>query len=106
MSQASNILNDYIVKLRKCANSNDNDFPKLLKKCEDFLVDWNIKDKKIVVYEIAGDYFYSKKYFDKSILYYQKAFEAYDKVYYDIQLLRILRKMSKIYILLKNLMKV
>lgn len=102
LSQASNILNDYIVKLRKCANSNDNDFPKLLKKCEDFLVDWNIKDKKIVVYEIAGDYFYSKKYFDKSILYYQKAFEAYDKVYYDIQLLRILRKMSKIYILLKK----
>ncbi|PJI08499.1 MULTISPECIES: helix-turn-helix transcriptional regulator [Clostridium] len=102
ISQANKILKDYISKLKKYVNLNDNDFLETLKKCENFLVDWNIKDKKIIVYELAGDYFYSKKYFDKSILYYQKAFEAYDKVCYDIQLLRILRKMSKIYILSKK----
>lgn len=97
LAQANKILDEYISDLRSVFPYKDRTFSKKLKKAESFLIKWDIKDKKIQIYELAGDYFSSTNDYYKGVLYYEKAFNLMDKLICTPQLLCILKKMSRIY---------
>lgn len=97
LAQANKILDEYINDLKSVFPYKDRTFAKKLKKVESFLIKWDIKDKKIQIYELAGDYFSSINDYYKGILYYEKAFNLMDKLNCTQALLSILKKMSRIY---------
>lgn len=96
--QASKILEECIYELRTLIIAKDDSFIKILKETENFLINWNIKDKKIVIYELAGDYFYNHNDYYKSCVYYEKALELTGKLELSQNLLNLLRKVSMLYI--------
>jgi len=100
--QASRILEDCICELKALTVTKDDSFIKMLKETEDFLISWNIKDKKIIVYELAGDYFYNQNDYYKSCMYYEKALELTGKLELSQNLLNLLRKVSMLYIYIGN----
>lgn len=97
LSQANKILAGYINDLRSIFPYKDRTFSKKLKEIESFLIKWDIKDKKIQIYELAGDYFSSTNDYYKGALYYEKAFNLMDKLVCTPELLGILKKLSKVY---------
>lgn len=97
LQQANKILDKYINELRALIVCKDNSFTNELKEVERFLINWDIRDKKITIYELAGDYFYNKNDFYKSVLYYERALELTNKVALNEGLLTLLRKLSVVY---------
>lgn len=97
LAQANKILHRYINDLRSVFPYKDRTFSKKLKEVESFLIKWDIKDKKIKIYELAGDYFSSINDYYRGILYYEKAFNLMDKLICTPELLGILKKMSTVY---------
>lgn len=95
--QANKILNSYINDLRSVFSYRDRTFPKKLKVVESFLIKWDIKDKKIQIYELAGDYFSSANDYYKGVLYYEKAFNLMNKLVCTEELLGLLKKLSNVY---------
>lgn len=95
--QANKILNSYINELKSVFPYKDRSFSKKLKIVESFLIKWDIKDKKIQIYELAGDYFSSINDYYKGALYYEKAFNLMDKLICTEELLGLLKKLSKVY---------
>ena len=61
------------------------------------MINWDIKEKKIIIYELAGDYFYNQGEMYKSISYYERALELTNKIELTENLLTLLRKLSMIY---------
>lgn len=96
--QATKVLDNYIKELEVLSISKDNSFIKTLKDAESFLIDWDIKDKKIRIYELAGDYFCNNNEMYKSAIYYEKASALVSRIFLDNKLLPILRKLSVVYI--------
>lgn len=97
VSQASKILDDYITELKSLFIYKDESFTRMLKLVEAFLIKWDVKDKKIYIYELAGDYFCSRNNYYKSALYYEKAFNLMSKLSYTPELLGLLKKLSRTY---------
>ncbi|URZ18184.1 helix-turn-helix domain-containing protein [Clostridium felsineum] len=97
-SQANSILEDYVDNLKNLLVYKEDTFFAELKKAEEFLIHWDIREKKIEIYELAGDYFYIQNDLEKSVLYYEKAFDLLDKTSYSKALLSILRKLSLMYL--------
>ncbi|MFL0249434.1 tetratricopeptide repeat protein [Clostridium neuense] len=97
IEQANKILDDYIEELKALVISRDGSFIETLKKAEVFLIDWDIKDKKLRIYELAGDYFCNQNDFYKSSIYYEKANALINKRQFAKELLNILRKLSMVY---------
>lgn len=95
--QATKILDDYIDELRTLSITKDGSFVNTLSEAEAFLMDWEVKDKKVVIYELAGDYFCNQNEMYKSVIYYEKALTLINKVHLGKQLLNILRKLSMVY---------
>ncbi|WP_053242308.1 tetratricopeptide repeat protein [Clostridium sp. DMHC 10] len=75
----------------------DRTFFEKLKAVESFLIKWDIKEKKIQIYELAGDYFSSVNNYYKGALYYEKAFNLMNKLTCTPELLGLLKKLSRIY---------
>ncbi|PJI08776.1 MULTISPECIES: helix-turn-helix transcriptional regulator [Clostridium] len=94
-SQAEKILDKYIKELRDLMVYKDASFVDKLTEVEEFLVQWNITDKKVDIFELAGDYFTSTDDYYKSSLYYEKARALFDK--YSKNSISILRKLSMVY---------
>lgn len=97
MEQASKILDNYINELRNSSITKDNSFIDTLNEAENFLINWSIKDKKIIIYELAGDYFCNNNEMYKSIIYYEKAVDLIGKLFPSRALVNILRKLSMVY---------
>lgn len=97
VEQANKVFDDYIEELKTLVISKDGSFIETLKKAESFLIDWDIKEKKVVVYELAGDYFCNQNDFYKSSIYYEKANALINKRQSAKELLNILRKLSMVY---------
>lgn len=95
--QAKKIFDEYINELKTFMICKDNSFIKTLKQAEEFLIDWDIKDKKIEIYELAGDYFCNQNDFYRSSMYYEKANALVNKAEFSKELLNILRKLSMVY---------
>ncbi|WP_234123877.1 helix-turn-helix domain-containing protein [Clostridium hydrogenum] len=96
-SQASKILDSHINELKSLFTYKSENFNEELKNAEAFLIKWDIKEKKIQLYEIVGDYFCSKNDYHRGTLYYEKAFSFMDKLNYTPELLIILKKLSGAY---------
>lgn len=97
LAQANKILDGCIIDLKSVFPYKDRTFSKKLKDVESFLIKWDIKDKKIQIYELAGDYFSSMNDYYKCVLYYEKAFNLMDKLVCTPELLGILKKLSQVY---------
>lgn len=97
VEQANKILDDYIEELKTLVISKDGSFIETLKKAESFLIDWDIKDKKLKIYELAGDYFCNNNEMYKSAVYYEKASALLSRMFLDKELLTLSRKLSMVY---------
>ncbi|WP_084756824.1 helix-turn-helix transcriptional regulator [Clostridium sp. DMHC 10] len=104
--QASRVLDDYVGKLKTFMVYRDGDFTATLKEVEEFLVKWSITDKKIIIYELAGDYFGTQNEIDKSIIYYEKALTLVGKLSLSPMLLSILKNYQKYMVVQVSIMKV
>lgn len=96
-SQANKILDQYIKELKDLIVYKDISFVDKLNEVEAFLVNWDIKDKKIVIFELAGDYFCSINNFYKSAIYYEKARSLINVDMVTDNVVSILRKLSMVY---------
>ncbi|KHD34873.1 XRE family transcriptional regulator [Clostridium acetobutylicum] len=95
--QANKILNEYIKELKDLTVYKDTSFSTKLTEVEKFLSTWNFIDKKIIIFELAGDYFCSIDDFYNSSIYYEKAKALADLDIHDNHMLSILRKLSMVY---------
>lgn len=95
--QATKILDDYIEELKALVISKDGSFIEILKKAESFLIDWDIKEKKLSIYELAGDYYCNNNEMHQSAVYYEKASALLSKMFLDKELLPLSRKLSMVY---------
>lgn len=97
IAQATKALDNYIEELKTLSISKGGSFIKILKETESFLIDWDIKDKKLKVYELAGDYFCNNNEMYKSVVYYEKASALLSRMFLDKELLPLSRKLSMVY---------
>lgn len=95
--QANKVLDNYIDELKTLSISKDDSFIKTLKDSERFLIDWDIREKKLKIYEIAGDYFCNNNEMYKSSIYYEKALALFNKMNLDTELIQLSRKVSTVY---------
>lgn len=96
-AQARKILDRFIEKLKELAKSKAEAYLESLQEAEEFLLRWNLTDKKIIIYEITGDYFYSIKNFYKASLYYENA-KCLMNFHIEIDsLISLLQKLSNTY---------
>ncbi|MFL0251321.1 transcriptional regulator [Clostridium neuense] len=95
--QATKILDKYIEELKTLIISKDESFIKTFKEAEIFLIDWDIKDKKLRIYELAGDYYCNNNEMYKSAVYYEKALALINRVFLDRELIPLSRKLSMVY---------
>lgn len=95
--QANKILDDYIKKLKVLSISKDGSFIELLKDAESFLIDWDFKDKKLRIYDLAGDYYCSNNEFYNAAVYYEKGLALFNRLFLDRELISFSRKLSMVY---------
>lgn len=95
--QASRILDNYIDELKTVMVYKDNSFVDMLKEIESFLIKWDLTDKKIAIYELAGDYFCMQNELNKGIVYYEKALAVVGKLFPTQELLDLLHKLCRTY---------
>ncbi|MDT8719226.1 helix-turn-helix transcriptional regulator [Clostridium sp. 19966] len=67
-TQARKILDNFIYELKQLANTNDNAFADTLNEAEKFMLKWDYTDKKIAIYDIAGDYYFKNRLCFKRML--------------------------------------
>lgn len=96
-AQASKILDKYINELRNLSITKDNSFIETLNEVENFLMKWDIKDKKIIIYELAGNYYCNNNEMYKSIIYYEREIDLIGKLFLSKDLINVLRKLAKVY---------
>lgn len=91
-SQANKILDRYITELKDLSVYKDGMFQNKLDEVENFTVNWNIIDKKIIIFELAGDYFFNTNDLHNSCMYYEKAKALMDNTIYSDNLISIFTK--------------
>lgn len=96
-AQAGKILDNYINELRNLSIAKGSSFIDTLNEAESFLMEWDIKEKKIIIYELAGDYFCNNNEVYKSIIYYEKEIDLIGKLFPSRTLVNVLRKLSMVY---------
>ncbi|PJI07245.1 MULTISPECIES: helix-turn-helix domain-containing protein [Clostridium] len=96
-SQATKILDKYIKELKDLTVYKDGSFVSKLNAAEKFLITWDFNDKKISIFELAGDYFCSINDFYKSSMYYEKAKSLINMDMSINNTIPILRKLSMVY---------
>lgn len=97
LEQANKILDAYINELKSLFISKDGSFVKELKETEEFFIKWDIKDKKIDIYELAGDYFCAQNDYYRSVIYYEKVIAILGKLNGNGKVLTVFRKLSLAY---------
>ncbi|MDT8718827.1 helix-turn-helix transcriptional regulator [Clostridium sp. 19966] len=102
-TQARKILDTFIDELRKLAENKDVRYVESFKKVEEFLLEWNFIDKKIIICEITGDYFYSTNDFSKASLYYENTKCLMNLDMKTQPLIPLLQKLSNTYYFMGNL---
>lgn len=102
-AQAKKILDEFIEELKAFNNSKDSGFEDELKEAEEFLLEWNLIDKKIIICELAGDYFYSNKNFYKASVYYENTKCLMNINMVTVPLISVLQKLSNTYYFMNKL---
>ncbi|MCR3761733.1 helix-turn-helix domain-containing protein [Clostridium felsineum] len=96
-TQANKVLDNYIKELKDLLIYKDCIFKTKLDEIEEFLVDWDIKDKKIIIFELAGDHYSNINDLQTSLIYYEKAKALININTFDDNFVSILRKLSMVY---------
>lgn len=96
-AQARIILDKFIAELRELSSNKDASFVDTLKETEKFLVEWDFIDKKIVICDLSGEYFFKTNDFYKASIYYENV-KCLMNVNMDmIPLIPVLKKLSSSY---------
>jgi tetratricopeptide (TPR) repeat protein len=99
-SQTDKIASKYIDFLSINEDNISKDFSKDIEEIELFLIKYDVPKKKMIIYEKIGDIFKKQKEYNKSYIYYIKAFENHNGLFNDIRLFSILQKLGGICIYL------
>ena len=99
-SQTDKIASKYIDFLSINEDNISKDFSKNIEEIESFLIKHDVPKKKMIIYEKIGDIFKKQKEFNKSYIYYIKAFENHNGLFNDSRLFSILQKLGGICIYL------
>ncbi|MDT8717760.1 helix-turn-helix transcriptional regulator [Clostridium sp. 19966] len=102
-AQARKILDGFIEELSELAKNKDSSYVESFKKAEEFMLKWNFIDKKIIICEITGDYFYGKNDFYKASVYYENTKCLMNLDMETEPLIQLLQKLSNTYYFMGNL---
>ncbi len=99
-AQTNKIANKYIDFL--CINEDNisKDFSKDIEDIELFLRKYDVPEKKMIIYEKIGDILKKQKEFNRSYIYYIKAFENHNSIFNNLRLFNLLQKLGSICIYL------
>jgi len=101
-SQTDKIASNYIDFLSINEDNISKDFYKNIEEIEAFLIKYDVPKKKMIIYEKIGDIFKEQNEFNKSYIYYIKAFENHNGLFNDSRLFSILQKLGCICIYLEK----
>ncbi len=97
--QAKLIADQYIEEITNYINNEENyDFISKIREVENFLSQWDIPYKKLITYEIIGDFFYKKNDCNQSFMFYIKSFENAIRLENSYYLLNLITKIGRCYI--------
>ncbi|WP_346928108.1 hypothetical protein [Clostridium sp.] len=99
-SQTNKIASNYIDFLSVNEDNISKDFTKDIEEIELFLMKYDVPEKKMIIYEKIGDILKKQKEFNRSYIYYIKAFENHNRLFNDIRLFTLLQKIGNICIYL------
>jgi len=95
-SQTDKIASKYIDFLSINEDNISKDFSNDIEEIELFLIKYDVPKKKMVIYEKIGDIFKKQNEFNKSYIYYIKAFENHNRLFNDTRLFNLLYKLGSI----------
>ncbi|HAK42929.1 MAG TPA: hypothetical protein DCM59_09865 [Clostridium sp.] len=98
--QTDKIASKYIDFLSINEDNISKDFSKDIEEIELFLIKYDVPKKKMIIYEKIGDIFKKQREYNKSYIYYIKAFENHNGLFNDSRLFSILQKLGCICIYL------
>lgn len=98
--QTNTIASRYIDFLCNNEDNISKDFTKDIEEIELFLLKYDVPEKKMSIYEKIGDILKKQKEFNRSYIYYIKAFENHNRLFNDIRLFNLLQKIGNICIYL------
>ena len=98
--QTNKIASVYIDFLSINEDNISKDFSKDIEEIESFLIKYDVHEKKMIIYEKIGDILKKQKEYNKSYIYYIKAFENHNKLFNNSRLFSILQKLGGICIYL------
>lgn len=101
-TQANKVADRYIECLGTIEYTTSKDFITIIKQIEEFLIAYDVPEKKLTIYEKIADIFKKDRIYDKSYIYYVKAYENYNKFFTDIVLFNLLQKMGTVCISLSK----
>lgn len=99
-AQTNKIASRYIDFLCNNEDNISKDFTKDIEEIELFLLKYDVPEKKMIIYEKIGDILKKQKVFNRSYIYYIKAFENHNRLFNDIRLFNLLQKLGGICIYL------
>jgi tetratricopeptide (TPR) repeat protein len=99
-AQSNKIASKYIDFLCINLDNISKDFTEDIKEMELFLMKYDVPEKKMIIYEKIGDILKTQKEFNRSYIYYIKAFENHNRLFNDIRLFKLLQKMGNVCICL------
>lgn len=99
-AQTNKIASKYIDFLCNNEDNISKDFTKDIEEIELFLMKYDVPEKKMIIYEKIGDILKKQKEFNRSYIYYIKAFENHNRLFNNICLFNLLQKLGGICIYL------
>lgn len=98
--QANKIADEYIEYLKTIEGVDSKYLMEIVEEIEAFLMQYDVCEKKTIIYEEIGDLLKHKKKYNKSYTYYIKAFENHNGLFNDLRLVTLLLKTGSLCILL------
>ncbi|MDF2673392.1 MAG: Xre family DNA-binding domain and repeat containing protein [Clostridiales bacterium] len=100
ITQENKEADKYIEFLCNNGDNVSNNLTDDINKIEKFLMNCDIREKKMIIYEKIGDILKKRKEYSKCSIYYIKAFENYDRSLSYISLVKLLQKIGSVFIIL------
>lgn len=98
--QTNKIADEYLKYLAQNENDLLLDFSDFIKKIDLFLMEYEVSEKRVLLYEKIADILRNQKKFENSFTYYVKAYESYYKVDDEEYLFNLLQKLGNVCIYL------
>ncbi|MBL4937722.1 helix-turn-helix transcriptional regulator [Clostridium sp. YIM B02515] len=92
--QSNKIADNFIEFLCNNENNLSKDISEDIKEIELFMAKYDVPEKKMIIYEKIGDILRNQKEFNRSYIYYIKAYENHNRLFNDIRLFKLLQKIG------------